>query len=222
MPVETTQFKKMNALKNATILAIDDEPLNLMLLEDFLQHRCQQLLVETDIESALVLAREKQPDVILLDIVMADIDGYQVCQRLKSAIETAAIPVIFLSSLISAEDKVKGFEVGGVDYISKPFDIAEMLARLENCLKLHQQINQTQKTKAQQRKEKIALYQLNEREIEILGLYVSGYTRDQIAKKIYLSENTVKWYLKQLFVKLDIKNRTQAIEKANEIGLINS
>jgi diguanylate cyclase (GGDEF)-like protein len=134
----------MSLLQNTTILAIDDEPLNLMMLEDFLQHRCQQLWLETDINSALALAREQQPDVILLDILMGHMDGYQVCQQLKANLDTVNIPVIFLSTLARCSDKVKGFQVGGIDYISKPFHIEEVVARIENCVNLHRQIQQSQ------------------------------------------------------------------------------
>lgn len=211
----------MNILKNATLLAIDDEPINLMLLEDFLQPHCKQLFLATDIESAFVLAQQKHPDIILLDILLGGtIDGYEVCHRLKANPETASIPVIFLSSLINAADKVKGFQAGGVDFISKPFHVEEMLARLENCHKLHSQLNQKITQLNQQQQEKIVDYQLSKRETDILRLYISGYTRTEIATKICLSENTVKWYLKQLFCKLDIKNRTQAVGKAKEMGLI--
>lgn len=107
-----------------------------------------------------------------------------------------------------------------MDYISKPFDVEEVLARLEVCLKLHSQINQKRKMTVQDREEKIALYQLNDRELKILCLYVSGSTRSEIAAKIYVSENTVKCYLKELFVKLDVKNRSQVIEKSREIGFM--
>jgi DNA-binding NarL/FixJ family response regulator len=209
----------MTIVKNARILAIDDEPLNLMMLEDLLLHRCQQLWLETDSDKALVLAQQ-QPDVILLDILMKPTDGYQVCRRLKSNPDTEAIPVIFLSSLERPTDKVKGFDVGGVDFISKPFHIDEVIARMENTIRLHQQIQQNQGLLTQERTEKRQAYQFTERELEILTLYVSGKQRNEIAQALFISENTVKSHLKNIFTKLGIANRTQAIEKSYEIGLI--
>jgi DNA-binding NarL/FixJ family response regulator len=210
----------MTIVKNARILAIDDEPLNLMMLEDLLLHRCQQLWLETDSDKALILAQEQQPDVILLDILMKPTDGYQVCRRLKSNPDTEAIPVIFLSSLERPTDKVKGFEAGGVDFISKPFHIDEVIARMENTIRLHQQIQQNQGLLTQERTEKRQAYQFTERELEILTLYVSGKQRNEIAQVLFISENTVKSHLKNIFTKLGITNRTQAIEKSYEIGLI--
>lgn len=208
----------MTLLKNASLLALDDNPLNLIRLEDFLQNRCQQLWLETEIDSALAIADQQQPDIMLLDILMDNMDGYQVCQQLKTNPKTAAIPVIFLSSLEKSADKVKGFEVGGVDYITKPFYVDEVLARIENCLRLHQKIQQTSAPLVQKN---INTYQLSERELEIFSFYARGMQRKEIAEQLSISENTVKSHLKNSFSKLDIKNRTQVIEKARELGLIN-
>jgi DNA-binding NarL/FixJ family response regulator len=210
----------MNLLQNASILVIDDEPLNLMILEDCLLPQCKQLWAKTDIDSALVLAQEQQPDVILLDILMEGMDGYQVCQKLKENPATSAIPVIFLSSLTRPLDKVKGFNMGGVDYISKPFYIEEVLARVENTIRLHQQIQQKQGLSVQERAEKRDAYQFTKRELEVFKLYALGKQRNEIGQQLFISENTVKYHLKNVFTKLEINNRTHAIEKAYEIGLI--
>ncbi len=86
---------------------------------------------------ALARAAQHPPDLILLDINMPEMNGYEVCERLKSGGETAEIPVIFLSALGETEDKVKAFHVGAVDYISKPFQFDEVHARVETHLKLH-------------------------------------------------------------------------------------
>lgn len=210
----------MNLLQNISILAIDDELLNLMMLEDFLLHRCQQLWTETDIEAALNLAQEQQPDVILLDILMGEIDGYQVCQQLKENPVTAAIPVIFLSSLTRPLDKVKCFNVGGVDFISKPFHIEEVVARVENTIRLHQQIQKKHVMPNQKQIEHLASYQLSVRELEIFKLYATGKQRNEIGQLLFISDNTVKTHLKNLFTKLNVNNRTQVIEKAYQMAVI--
>jgi formate hydrogenlyase transcriptional activator len=211
----------MELLQNVSILVIDDELLNLMMLEDFLLYRCKQLWLETNTDAALVLAQQQQPDVILLDILMNPVDGYQVCRQLKENPATAEIPVIFLSSLIRASDKVKGFHVGAVDYISKPFHIEEVVARVENVIRLNQKIQQKQSVSAQEIAEKIDAYQLSERELGIFKLYALGKQRNEIAQALFISENTVKTYLRRLFTKLKVNNRTQVIEKAYQMGLIN-
>lgn len=94
--------------------------------------------------AALMVAQAEPPDVILLDINMSGMSGYEVCQRLKSQPETTDIPIIFISALNEVFDKVKAFSVGGCDYISKPFQVEEVLVRVENQLKLHRLKEQLQ------------------------------------------------------------------------------
>lgn len=210
----------MNSLENLRILAIDDEPVNLMLLEVFLRPLCQQLWLETDINAALVLAQAQQPDIILLDILMEQMDGYEVCEYLKANSDTAHIPVIFLSSLDNAVDKVKAFQLGGVDYIAKPFESDEVIIRIENCMRWHRQLQQKQLMSASEKSEKIKALQLTTREVEILKLYALGSKRNEIAQRLFISHHTVKSNLQRLFTKLNIDNRVQAIAKAREIGLM--
>lgn len=159
-------------LKNATLLAIDDDFLTLISLEDCLKSHCKQLFLKTEVESAVALAIQIQPDIVLLDIVMEDIDGYEICCRLKSNPKTQAIPVIFISALSRAVDKVKGFEVGGVDYITKPFESEEVVARLENCLRLHAQINSLQKNSLPWWEEKVVLQKKFVLYAERLALFI--------------------------------------------------
>jgi DNA-binding NarL/FixJ family response regulator len=202
----------MSILEKAVILVIDDEPFELILINTYLGHLCKQIILQSDVETALALASNKQPHIILLDIVMPGTDGYEVCRRLKSNTETQHIPVIFLSSLINVDNKVKGFEAGAVDYIAKPFDVNEMRVRIESCLKIHQKIflihNQPKNPG------------LTEREMNTLIMYVSGHKRNEIAQTLFVSDNTVKWYLKNIYTKLEVSNRSQLIEKAHELGLI--
>ncbi len=208
-------------LKEATLLAIDDDSMSLIGLDDFLQVKCKQLILETNVSDAVEIALNLQPDIILLDILMGEIDGYTVCAWLKNQPETQAIPVIFISSLISAVDKVKGFEVGGVDYITKPFAAEEVVARIENCLRLHTQINQQKNPAPAPSAEIIELYQqLKKKELEILHLYALGKKRHEIAVQLCLSENTVKTHLRNLFAKLGIKTRAEAVEKAQVMRLL--
>ncbi|MGB3205417.1 MAG: EAL domain-containing protein [Crinalium sp.] len=118
------------------ILIVDDTPDNLRLLDKTLTDQGYEVQCAINGELALMGAGAEVPDLILLDIKMPGLDGYQVCQRLKAQAQTCEIPVIFLSALDEVIDKVKAFAVGGVDYITKPFQIEEVLARVENQLAL--------------------------------------------------------------------------------------
>lgn len=121
----------------ANILIVDDAPAHLRLLTNMLTSQGYQVRQAINGKLALQGTQIFKPDLILLDINMPDMNGYEVCQELKSLEITREIPVIFLSAYSETIDKVKAFEVGAVDYITKPFQIEEVLARVENQLTLH-------------------------------------------------------------------------------------
>lgn len=120
-----------------SILLVDDNPTNLQVLFQTLEGIGCKLLIAKDGEMALAIAGKALPDLILLDIMMPGIDGYEVCRRLKNSQATSDIPVIFLSALGDTEDKVKGFQLGAVDYITKPFQPDEVIARVNTHLTIH-------------------------------------------------------------------------------------
>lgn len=118
------------------ILVVDDNPINLDLLCRMLSKRGYRVRVATNGSRALAAARAECPDLIMLDINMPDMQGYEVCKTLKSEDGTRGVPVIFISALDDVIDKVKAFNAGGVDYVTKPFEFAEVLARIENQLQI--------------------------------------------------------------------------------------
>ena len=120
-----------------TILIVDDSSTNLTVLLEMLKGRNYKLLVAKNGETALRIVQATLPTLILLDIIMPKMDGYQVCQHLKEHHDTRNIPIIFLSALGEIDDKVKGLEMGAVDYISKPFQPKEVIARVETQVKIH-------------------------------------------------------------------------------------
>lgn len=125
-------------MKNTTpcILIVDDEPLNIKLLDIVLKKNGYRTVSDTSGARARALALEHDPDLILLDVMMPEEDGYTTCELLKQQSQTSDIPIIFISALTDTSSKVRGLEVGGVDFISKPFDKAEVLARVKVHLKL--------------------------------------------------------------------------------------
>ena len=119
--------------RRGDIMVVDDNPANLKLLEDILAQQGHEVRSFPRGRLALAAAMKKLPDLILLDINMPEMDGYEVCNRLKATGELSSIPVIFLSALSETKDKVKAFRSGAVDYISKPFQFEEVHARTSNC-----------------------------------------------------------------------------------------
>jgi adenylate cyclase len=120
------------------ILVVDDTPANIQVVAGILKGQGYQLTVATSGQQALDLLARVRPDLILLDVVMPGIDGYEVCRRLKASPDWAAIPVIFLTAKNEVADIVQGFGVGAVDYVAKPFNPPELLARVGTHLTLHQ------------------------------------------------------------------------------------
>ena len=112
------------------IMVVDDTPANLRLLSQMLKQHGYKVHAVSSGEQALIAAEMAPPDLILLDIMMPGLDGYTVCERLKAKPQTANVPIIFISALNEPLDKVKAFSVGGVDYLTKPFQLEEILARV--------------------------------------------------------------------------------------------
>ncbi len=127
---------------SADILVVDDQPENLRVLSEVLRQRGFQVRQATSGSIALKTVAFQPPDLILLDILMPKMDGYAVCAALKKQPQTREIPVIFLTALGEVTDKMKAFDLGGVDYITKPFQIGEVLVRINHQLQIRQQQQQ--------------------------------------------------------------------------------
>lgn len=126
----------LNSIQKFSILIVDDNPTNLKVLFDILQQSGFRVSIAKSGESALEKIQVALPDLILLDVMMPNLNGFDTCRRLRANPNTEEIPVIFLSALDEVINKVQGFAVGGVDYITKPFQAEEVLARVKNQLAL--------------------------------------------------------------------------------------
>lgn len=157
-------FKIQELNQEGTILVVDDTPVNVHLLATALSQHNYNVISAVNGVLALQAAVTREPDLILLDIMMPGIDGYEVCTRLKNDPQTRDIPVIFISAIDDVLDKVKAFGIGGADYITKPFRIEEVLARVEHQLSLRslqkrlEEQNERLQSEIQERKKAEALY----------------------------------------------------------------
>jgi len=141
----------MNAytIRPFNILIVDDEPINIQLLGSVLKELNYEIQFATSGEEALDWVNSESFDLILLDLMMPGMDGYEVCERIKKNRVTNAIPIIFLSASIGAEKKNRGFEIGAVDYITKPFNRVELLTKV----KTHLELKRSREILAAQKKE---------------------------------------------------------------------
>ncbi len=161
--------------RQSSILIVDDTPQNLKMLTRLLSRHGYAVRPAINGETALKAAPKILPDLILLDIMLPDIDGYELCRRLKAEKTTCHIPIVFISALDETMDKVKAFRVGGVDYIAKPFQSEEVLARVHMHLSLRQMQQQLHEQnihlhqEIEERKQMEASLQLRNRELYLLN-----------------------------------------------------
>jgi PAS domain S-box-containing protein len=155
--VNTTLEKPQEwGLQGRTILIVDDEPANLGVVSNYLESAGFGVLIARDGISGLEKAQYAPPDLILLDVLMPEIDGFETCRQLKADEALRDIPVIFMTALAETEQKIKGFEVGAVDYITKPFRHEELLARVTTHLRLRD-LTERLEVKVQERTEELLL-----------------------------------------------------------------
>ncbi|MBD2493908.1 response regulator [Nostoc sp. FACHB-280] len=207
-----------SVFKPMHILLVDDNPNNLKVLSEAIKGCGWKALMATDGESAIEQTEYAHPDLILLDVMMPGLDGFETCRRLKANNITQNIPVIFMTALSDATDKVKGLEIGAVDYITKPFQQEEVIARL----KLHLKISHLTRTLEQRVQERTAelthsLQQLQQTQLQLiqsekmstLGQLVAGIGHEINNPIGFISGNCsyIEQYVNDLFRLVDLQQQ---------------
>jgi len=201
-----------------TVLAVDDEPANLDLISRRLAALGCEVLRANNGEQALALAAERPPDLVLLDVMMPGIDGWETCRRLKADERTSSIPVIFVTARDRADDLARGFEVGGVDYVSKPFEPAELASRVRSALytkRLQDQLrasNEELRKVERSRQELIGMLGHDIRNLansvvaflQLVGMGQLDPSRPEFAELLGLSESNVTELLRMVNALLDV------------------
>ncbi|MCP4540971.1 MAG: response regulator [Chloroflexi bacterium] len=198
------------------ILIVDDNPINLRLLSRMLSTQGYKVRAVSNGPRAIESAQTTPPDLILLDVNMPDMNGYQVCLHLKANERTCTIPIIFISALDQTEDKVQAFAVGGVDYITKPFQFEEVVARVETHLSLRH---------IQKHLEKLVEAKVNELELAdtnqltSLGMATSGMTRE--LKQLLTTITSDTDHLKTIIQQADDKHTGKTKNSSAKTHLMN-
>jgi two-component system, sensor histidine kinase and response regulator len=221
-----------------TVLAVDDEPANLELISRRLQSLGCAVLRATNGEQALAIADRDRPDLVLLDVMMPGIDGWETCRRLKANDHTAAIPVIFVTAADQTEDVVRGFEAGGVDYIAKPVEALELAARVRSTLytkRLQDELrasNQELRKVERSRQELIGMLGHDIRNLansvvaflQLVGMGQLDPSRPEFTELLGLSESNVSEMLRMVNALLDVykleEGRLEAVPQAMRLDAL--
>jgi diguanylate cyclase (GGDEF)-like protein len=211
------QFLNPQTTIDKNILIVDDTPANLQLLTVMLKSQGYQVRSALNGAMALLACNHQIPDLVLLDVVMPEMSGYQVCEKLKTSSLTATIPVIFISALGQATEKIKGFEAGGADYITKPFQAEEVLVRVKYQLLLQDMQEQLQRQNLLlERQNSLLQKEIDRRKRTEIALAQANYRFRQLASKDGLTglanRRQFDQYLEQEW--------EQSIQKEEEISLI--
>ena len=173
-------------LNQQTVMVVDDTEINLVMMEMVLCDSYRVTLASSG-EAALAAAKADPPDIILLDIVMPGMDGYTVCEELKKDLRLAKIPVIFVTTMSEVEDETKGFDAGGVDYITKPISPALVLARLKTHLTMYDQQRELEVQVGQRTAELEATKKLIVRRLARASEFKDDYTGNHIIRMSHYS-----------------------------------
>jgi DNA-binding response OmpR family regulator len=190
------------------IMVVDDNLDVLRLVDEALSGAGYDVITAPDARSALRDGALSLPDLVLLDIGLPDEDGFTVYKRLREKPIALACPIIFLTAMGDIDSRLQGFQQGAVDYVVKPFHIKELIARVK--VHLHE-------------KEPVdgdAPNPLTEREREVVRLLAMGKTYKQVARALHVSQSTIRNHLHNVYHKLDVVDRAQAVIVSRESGWI--
>ena len=202
----------------AKILIIDDNP---KLMEDALPMYGYEVKAATDgLMGLKLLDEDSNIDLILLDVVMPNLDGWETLRSIRANSKTAKIPVIMLTSVSDTAKQVSGFKIGADDYITKPFVLPNLLARIEALLRRSGWGKTEKSAKALPFVSGEKISPLTDREKEILSLVAKGKSNSEIAETLFVREVTVKTHLNSIFRKLKVQNRVQAVLLAQQTEII--
>lgn len=219
----------MSAHEMGTILIVDDTPANLAYLSDALDQVGYKVLVATNGYNAINQLQLVTPDLILLDVLMPGLDGFETCRRLQSSGDTRNIPIVFMTALDGTDDIVRGLGLGAVDYLTKPVNHEEVLARIATRLRCSRAIRQFQEA-AEISDDAMAAFEehpqrevspevlcttfgLTQREAEVILWVVKGKTNRDIGLILGMSPRTVNKHLEHIYIKLGVETRTAAANK---------
>lgn len=206
---------KKNGMKENSILVIDDDLILLKTAEEILSEQYNVSVAKSGVQALNLLKKNIIPDLILLDIDMPEIDGYETLEKIKKINGCELIPIIFLTGFSEMDYEVKGLKAGAVDYIVKPFVKEILLARVERHLERYNQRQKRKSIELSERAEEVRK-KLTPTEWKIALAIAEGMENKEIAESMHYSYGYVKNLIAKIFVKLDIEKRRELQKLMND------
>jgi two-component system OmpR family response regulator len=191
--------------KGTVLVADDDEPTRILLADALDGIGCTVIVAERG-DAALELARRYRPDAALLDVVMPGLSGYELCPLLRDELGESVAIVLVSGVRTEGIDRIAGLLLGADDFVVKPFELNELMARVRRLLERSRRPPE--------------LERLTAREVEVLTLLAEGFGQDDIAEKLVISTKTVATHIQHVLVKLRVHSRAQAVAAAYRYGLL--
>lgn len=205
---------------NKQLLLIDDDPNLILLVKDYLEFRGYEVITAENGREALDILEQANPDMIICDVMMPEMDGYTLVENVRQEPKTSWIPVLFLSAKGQSQDRVKGLNTGADVYMVKPFEPEELVAQVESSLKQAKRLMGTngngQTTPKIHVPESV---ELTPTELKVVNLVAQGMANREIAKKLNVSQRTIESHVSNMLNKTSLHNRTELARWAIESNM---
>ncbi len=201
-----------------TVLIVDDDPILQMALTRRLQAQGFEVITATSGQEALDLLSAQPADVVVSDVVMPGMNGFEFCHQLRASPKGEMVPFIFLSSLGALNNRVQGHLIGADDYLVKPFSVSELIAKVKGAIARSQRLHSALERMVEETTASPGPLPLTPAEERVFWEVVQGYTNKQIGEHLFLSPRTVQTHLSNMLTKLSLENRSQIVRFAYEQG----
>lgn len=214
-------MKDTNVKEQRRLLLIDDDPNLILLVKDYLEFRGYEVITAENGREALDILEKENPDMIICDVMMPEMDGYSFVKHVRENPRTNWIPVLFLSAKGQSQDRVKGLNTGADVYMVKPFEPEELVAQVESSLKQSDRLRQHQ-AKTAESGPKIQVpfdVELTPTELKVVQLVARGMANREIAEAMNVSQRTIESHVSNMLGKTSLHNRTELARWAIESNM---
>lgn len=212
-------MKETSSGSHRKLLLIDDDPNLILLVKDYLEFRGYEVVTAENGREALEVLEQDVPDMIICDVMMPEMDGYQLVSNIRQDPKTSWIPVLFLSAKGQSQDRVKGLNIGADVYMVKPFEPEELVAQVESSLKQASRLIQHKDAKGGDNAPKIQVpfdVELTPTELRVVQFVARGMANREIAEELNVSQRTIESHVSNMLGKTGLHNRTELARWAIE------